>query len=99
MINRSNQFKFFKGCIPQILVGPFLNTLFPVHLLIVKFVFIYLFSLQKIDGLDKCHFIEALYLYDNQISKIGNISHVSLLKVLWLNKNKITQIEVRLSSD
>ena len=27
LLKRTNHFKFFKGCLPQILLGPFLNTL------------------------------------------------------------------------
>ena len=27
-LNRPYPFKFFKDCLPQILIGPFLNTLF-----------------------------------------------------------------------
>ena len=34
-LGRSYGFKFFKGCAPQILFGPFLNTLFHMFLAIV----------------------------------------------------------------
>ena len=29
-LNRPYHFKFFKDCLPQILLGPFLNTLFQI---------------------------------------------------------------------
>ena len=34
--SRMDRVKFFKGCLPQILVGPFLNTLTFTHMEIVK---------------------------------------------------------------
>ena len=32
--SRKDQVKFFKGCLPQILLGPFLNTLHQICLMI-----------------------------------------------------------------
>ena len=32
VMNRPYHFKFFKGCLPQISLGPFLNTLFQIRL-------------------------------------------------------------------
>ena len=40
-LNRPYHFKFFKGCLPQILLGPFLNTL--THILIKVSVSIWIF--------------------------------------------------------
>ena len=34
-LGRPHHYKFFKGCIPQVLLGPFLNTL--THLLVFRF--------------------------------------------------------------
>ena len=35
-IGQGIQVKFFKGCLPQILLGPFLNTLTQVNLRLLK---------------------------------------------------------------
>ena len=36
-VHRPYHFKFHKGCLPQILLGPFLNTLFQMFLDLLKF--------------------------------------------------------------
>ena len=44
-LSRPYPFKFFKGCLPQILLGPFLNTW--THLLLFTLKFIQNFSLTS----------------------------------------------------
>ena len=42
-LGRPYHFKFFKGCLPQILLGPFLNTLshlFPMDFTLVRMIFL-----------------------------------------------------------
>ena len=54
-----NPFKFFKGCLPQILLDPFLNTLSQISLRVPKFrsyLFIYLFLL--------CLKLTCIYFYN-----------------------------------
>ena len=36
--SRAYDFKFFKGCVPQILFGPFLNTLPPNEAMVQKLI-------------------------------------------------------------
>lgn len=49
--------------------------------------------LTKIDGLNDCKQLKALYICNNEIAKIANLSHLKLLETLWLVNNKITVME------
>ena len=44
--SRPNHLKFFKGCLPQILLGPFLNTFTQIHTPAVYVVFTSTLSIQ-----------------------------------------------------
>ena len=61
---------------------------------IVKQPVLYLFCVQRIEGLTYIKHLRRLFLYDNKIKRIENIGHFLDLEVLWLNINDIEEIEV-----
>lgn len=59
----------------------------------LKFLALSIF-LQEISGLQNCHELVKLYLYDNQIREIKNLALQTNLEILWLNNNCINNIQV-----
>ena len=74
-----HHFKFFKGCLPQVLLGPFLNTLTQIFLLTVVFK-----SSQHI-------FLEKAYFSKTLFGKLWSIKYLFSIygKIAWEGWGKI----------
>ena len=59
-LNRPWQFKLFKGCLPQILIGPFLNTLSRIYIQSQK-------KIQTASSQDS-HFQQVFFLCEDMLS-------------------------------
>ena len=76
-------FKFFKGCLPQILLGPFLSTL--SHLLFIMIICKLLLQWSSIFQLSNITHNLSLIIFGNLHSKQAAAGHILLKKVFLEN--------------